>query len=430
MPTGRVGGLVLQLRRRGHVADVRAVWILVALIATILVGLAYYIGVPIWEQYVDGRRGTFQVQLDDATNREAGLATRRNDLRTEIITAITPLAEIIPSGTEQYLFDLLALPDGMTLLASGWGGAITRSTDAGENWGIVPSGTDQDLTDLLALPDGTTLLASGEGGAITRSTDAGASWGVLPSGTEQGLFDLLALPDGKTLLAAGGGGVIMRISDDKAQALAAQNIDPVYDVAGESETSPLQAFWDDLPPHIRDNSGYSEIRSELVAIDGEASSAKKARLDATAAREKLDSGTFDAIEKQVAFEAFFESCTAIAPSAGQTKSCTDAWTAQQLSEAQTWWQTLATSVPQGILLLFLLATLSGLYRYNLRIAGFHHSRADALELLATSPAATDIDTFVKLADTLAADKVSWGKGNTPADQAMEIIKALVSRKPE
>ena len=42
------------------------------------------------------------------------------------------------------------------------------------------------------------------------------------------------------------------------------------------------------------------------------------------------------------------------------------------------WARYADQIPGGILLLFLLATLGALYRYNILIAAFYHARADAL----------------------------------------------------
>lgn len=113
-----------------------------------------------------------------------------------------------------------------------------------------------------------------------------------------------------------------------------------------------------------------------------------------------------------------------------TLACLEGWKAQVASDDGTWWQTLANQVPPGILLLFLLAVLSGLYRYNLRMAGFHHSRADALLLLAQGHSKEDIENFTRISDALAADKVEFGKDNSPADQAVEIFKAFVSRTKE
>jgi len=110
-----------------------------------------------------------------------------------------------------------------------------------------------------------------------------------------------------------------------------------------------------------------------------------------------------------------------------TKACAEAWQAQQQREAGSIWQNLAAQAPPGILLLFLLATLGGLYRYNLRLAGFHHSRADLLELLHIEGGLSSPQEIVELADTLAADKVEFARTKTPADQAVELARALAAR---
>ncbi|MEO9898567.1 MAG: hypothetical protein ABJD13_08270 [Paracoccaceae bacterium] len=106
-----------------------------------------------------------------------------------------------------------------------------------------------------------------------------------------------------------------------------------------------------------------------------------------------------------------------------SKACVEGWQAQLNADRQNWWQTLAVQVPPGVLLLFLLATLGALYRYSLRMAGFYHSRADALELVQSG-----LDTYTQtaltaLATDLAADKVVFGKDRTPLEQAVDAIKA-------
>ena len=84
-------------------------------------------------------------------------------------------------------------------------------------------------------------------------------------------------------------------------------------------------------------------------------------------------------------------------------------------------------MPPGVLLLFLLATLGGLYRYCLRMAGFYHSRADALELLNAGLDKAQQAALSALSADIAADKVEFGKTNSPADQAIELAKAITSK---
>ena len=89
--------------------------------------------------------------------------------------------------------------------------------------------------------------------------------------------------------------------------------------------------------------------------------------------------------RRAAFAAFMEGCrtgAARAEDAALTTACVDAFAASEaVTRSGNGGESLAEKVPPGILLLFLLATLSGLYRYNVRLAGFHNGRADALELM-------------------------------------------------
>lgn len=110
-----------------------------------------------------------------------------------------------------------------------------------------------------------------------------------------------------------------------------------------------------------------------------------------------------------------------------TLACLKGWEDTLNRDRQSWWLTLAEQVPPGILLLFLLATLSGLYRYNLRLAGFHHSRADVLELQIAKGSDFTPDQLAKISDAFAADKVEFGKNTMPSDQAVSMANTLLGR---
>ena len=93
-----------------------------------------------------------------------------------------------------------------------------------------------------------------------------------------------------------------------------------------------------------------------------------------------------------------------------------------------------------LLLLFLLGTLGGLYRYSLRIAGFHHARADALKLLtlpafsdpgappdpdaeSPPPGATDpTRRYAALVEALAAEKVEFARARAPIDAVVDLAR--------
>ena len=93
-------------------------------------------------------------------------------------------------------------------------------------------------------------------------------------------------------------------------------------------------------------------------------------------------------------------------------------------EHENWWIYIADRVPAGILILFLLATLGSLYRYNTRIAGFYYARADALELTTLD---VEESRFDDLSNTLAADRVDFRAARTPAEAVTDLTKEVVAK---
>lgn len=78
----------------------------------------------------------------------------------------------------------------------------------------------------------------------------------------------------------------------------------------------------------------------------------------------------------------------------------------------------------GFLVVFFLATLGELYRYNLRPSYFNASRADALEFFRIR-GISDPNELDKISGILAADKVELGKAaTTPIDQAIKLAEVL------
>ena len=503
---GKMGSLILKQRSRGHRADRLAIAFLVALIVTVLFGLAYYVVVPLWQQLNDAERRAYEAQVEILDGQLADIDRERNDLWKGFVASLALTATQVDSGVTAHLIDLRALPDGTTLVAAGVDGAITRSTDAGESWdpvdsgvtahlfdlrvlpdgttlvavggaGVitrsteageswdpVDSGVTAHLTDLRTLPDGTTLVAAGEDGAITRSTDAGESWDPVDSGVTAHLFDLRVLPDGTTLVAVGGAGVITRSTE------AGESWDPVdsgvtahlIDLRALPDGTTLVAVgWggaililddrhflgldgmdllrgsegdgqvvkalDNLPATVRGTPTRIEFRRRFEEVVRDRPTLLSQRQTAQAAADEISTGGFSLAQRREDFAAFMVSCRSDKAGADTDKGCADAYVALRAAETPGPWQVLADRVPQAVLILFLLATLGGLYRYNLRLAGFYHARADALELLDAGKGAKDAEILDRLGTALAADKVEFGKGNTPSDQATELAKAVMAR---
>ena len=328
----------------------------------------------------------------------------------------------VESGVTALLTDLRVLPDGTTLVAVGDDGAITRSTDAGESWDPVESGVTAFLTNLRVLPDGTTLVAVGGGGAITRSTDAGGSWDPVESGVTADLIDLNVLPDGTTLVAVAWGGAILILDDRYFRELDGMDL-----LRGSEGDGQVDKAFDDLPATVRGTPTRTEFRRAFYEAVLDRPTLLSQRQTAQTAADEISTGGFSLAQRREDFAAFMVSCRSDKAGADTDKGCADAYVALRASETPGPWQVLAERVPQAVLILFLLATLGGLYRYNLRLAGFYHARADALELLGEGKGATDADILDRLGTALAADKVEFGKGNTPSDQATELAKAVMAR---
>ena len=213
--------------------------------------------------------------------------------------------------------------------------------------------------------------------------------------------------------------------------------DHVKDVSPSDEA--LRNLLDkDLPPQWRQLPEVDAIRTELLYIIAQRSpnllELDKIKQDI----EGLWTGLLPLAQQREEFAEFMRVCRGTpdpeAPDNGAiTTACTNAWSQELQRETGNWWQTLAEQVPPGILLLFLLATQGSLYRYNLRMAGFHASRADFLELLMMSSgkrdriSKEDLEKLVNLATAMGADKVEFGKGNLPTDQAVEMAKAIAGR---
>lgn len=241
------------------------------------------------------------------------------------------------------------------------------------------------------------------------------------------------LADG-TLVLYGDEGTVLVQSPATARQVAALPTsanDPANPALGSGD---LLAFLRQLPPGPRDLPEVLEAAAVLPGLDARQTEIANRYAEAKASLANLWTGQFALERQREDFKTFLATCRGTAdPKPGPegadalTLACLQGWEAQVARDSSTWWKVLAESVPPGILLLFLLATLSALYRYNLRMAGFHDSRADALVMLAMKPSKSDTETLTRISDALAADKVEFGKDNSPADQAVEIFKAFVSR---
>ena len=344
----------------------------------------------------------------------------------------------IPSGTKNRLGHHILFENG-TILLYGEKGTITRSEDSGKTFSVIHSGTDSLLSGHALSMNGTVFLY-GDHGAITRSTDGGKTFTVIPTGTNSLIRGHIRFKDDSILLF--GDQAAIRISNELAVA-AKKIVFPELAISLQNMyDKKLDAFFDKLPSYLQQGERFRKLRTSLLRLIARRSVLDERRSAIEAAKAEAKSTSWiDTIlsQKRETFRRFMEVCRGRLPAPtpapqkplkpdAVTLACTQAWKAQKDAEGQNWWQTIARTVPPGVLLLFLLATLGGLYRYNLRLAGFHHSRADALGIFSERYDGDDITAFTGLANALAADKVEFGKANTPVDHASEIMKAALSGK--
>ncbi len=184
--TGKYAGVIRQLRFRGNQFSMRASWIYRGLLAVIIIGLMFYLGLPYWEKYVDGKRQTLRSQQLAHATEHAKLDNQRSALvhgsegQKGLLELLATTATPIPSGVEGWLWE--AIVEGQNILLFGGDGAITRSTDGGQTFTPVPSGVVAGLQE--AIVEGQNILLFGGDGAITRSTDGGQTFTPVPSGVE------------------------------------------------------------------------------------------------------------------------------------------------------------------------------------------------------------------------------------------------------
>ncbi|MEM9032550.1 MAG: hypothetical protein AAGB18_07880, partial [Pseudomonadota bacterium] len=98
-PDGEIGKVIRQLRRRGEAARRRAGVVSLGLFIVILAGLAFYLGLPFWQQYVDGRRLTLEETTASIKASETRLDAETAELRAQLIGALKDAPQPVPKLT-------------------------------------------------------------------------------------------------------------------------------------------------------------------------------------------------------------------------------------------------------------------------------------------------------------------------------------------
>ena len=316
-----------------------------------------------------------------------------------------------------------------SILIYGSNGSIFRSTNRGVSFDPVNSQTDATLL-RHAVFDNEVLLY-GANGAILRSLDEGRTFSNMASPMEVQIAGHFIVED--SIVLYGPDGWIFRLTDQWSEVVAA--IEPLQ--GSEGDRALAQFLDNELAEHIRDWGPVQEVRTALDGIINRRSALHLLHLRTQERLRELRHSPFHQWRReqfQLDLHAFLATCRGQDEFGAEiTQACLAAWQEQQAT-GENWWRVLAERVPPGILLLFLLATTGSLYRYNLRLAGFHNSRADALELLAHGRSREELRDI--LAETpgeainlatvfLGADKVEMGAIRAKLGQAeVELAKSI------
>ncbi len=403
------------------------------------------------------------------------------------LTKAAEAMEVLFSSAEDRFFRHETLPDGSTLLFGG-NSALVVARDGQVD--LVTSQDDQNLDRIALLEDGSTLFY-GDGTLLSTSEDR-TSVKRHDLAVDARLYDHLALEGGDAFVYGEEGAIYYFNAADRTiehrpsgtfsqlvgHALLQEGGQIFYsntgavtkfpggmarrfeqlltDINGVSEPDKDQA----IRVFLQENLSNYEFAAKDDALNlintiiAQRTVLATRKVETKVAQDNLPTGAYFLQQQRQSFRQFMQDCRGVTPVTGAsdeqaatpaangvagdpdeiTLACTQAWMKKLEAEAGTWWQTLAQQIPPGILLLFLLATLGALYRYNLRLAGFHASRADLLELMSMGQTNSknmfvewDKDNFSRITEALAADKVEFGKGTLPTDQAISMAQAILNR---
>ncbi len=173
---GPLAGPILHLRQRGDAARFSAMVFLFALVLAVLSGLAFYLGLPFWKQFVDGRRGTLDESIAATEQVMRTLDGEREGQRTALVEALRQVGErIVLPELQQPSFKGVVSLGFDSALAFGSGGTLISWTRAG---GLVPDNSKEfrifaNIKDALAIDSDTALLFGDESEVLRWSRYGG-----------------------------------------------------------------------------------------------------------------------------------------------------------------------------------------------------------------------------------------------------------------
>ena len=383
-PEGAAGRIVINLRARARVFEIRALWVFGSLILAVLAGLIFYVVIPVVTSSARTEANLYNQRLDAVSQAAGELAAERETYQQQVADGLREIWVFErASGSSPYdgYPTVLYSNSTDTYYAVDSTQAVLTSKDR-EEWDAITDQAVPDDTLQVYVSEGAVDEYLGKDGRIRLRRNL-VSRRFTPArfklDTDAFFYRLVIDPEIMQQFAVKDSALVIRRDNEALDAIRDSDSVPNLWAALEAVPREYQQHMD-YEPLIRLEERQKQIDAEKALWETEIENA----------RDRL---------------------AQLVPLTGNAGD-------------EQWYKTLLERLPGAILLLFLLATLGGLYRYNLRMTGFYHARADALELLGLH---LDRDQFDALATTLAAEKVEFKAAQTPADQASEMAKEMISK---
>jgi len=264
--------------------------------------------------------------------------------------------------------------------------------------------------------DAKTGWAVGEGGDIRATKDAGATWTQQTSGNSATLLAVHFAADAKTGWAVGRGGEILLITPmDLSAAADAETVTDYID-ALENASPPSGANLTQFIVNPRRHAvELQKVNENLSALNTEMKDLGSFGLTPSSGSTGTRLTPCDYLQQVIPGNADKpKTDTALAREI--IKSC-------EYNDVVSLTRNNLTRLGVVGFIIFFIALLVGLYRYNMRLAAFYDGRADALSL--GRPEQVGFDTLV---DKFSPDAVGYGKQPTsPLDQVATLAGKITGR---
>jgi photosystem II stability/assembly factor-like uncharacterized protein len=166
-----------------------------------------------WQVHETGARGFFTSGAV-ARDRTLWLATHTGELWRSSEAKDFRRVRLDLEPSDRYISSVHHDTNADAIIIAGHGGLLARAR-GGTDWQQVAS-PDADLETLIAGAPGR-YVASGEGGLIMESLDAGVHWQTVSPALNYTLREVVALPDTSTFVAVGALGAVLRSTDGGAR---------------------------------------------------------------------------------------------------------------------------------------------------------------------------------------------------------------------